>query len=39
MLANSNSCMHADQDQPRNKMGKNMKEGTVFVNEITKFNV
>ena len=33
------SCMYADQGQPRNKMGKNTKESTVFVNEITRFTV
>ena len=34
MLANMNLFMHADQDQPRNKLGKNMKK-VVFMNEIT----
>lgn len=38
MLANTSPFMHADQDQPRNKLGKNMKE-VVFMNEITRFNV
>ena len=35
----TNSFMHADQEQPRNKIGKNTKEGTVFMNEITRFTV
>jgi hypothetical protein len=30
MLANTNPFMHADQDQPRNKLGKNMKEGSFY---------
>lgn len=28
------SCMYADQEQPRNKMGKNTKESTVFVTKL-----
>lgn len=35
----TNSFMHADQEQPRNTIGKNTKEGAVFVNDITRFTV
>ena len=34
MLANTNSCMHADQRGPRNKIGK-IRKKVVFMNEIT----
>jgi uncharacterized protein YxeA len=30
MLATTNSFMHADQDQPRNKIGKNTKEDSLY---------
>lgn len=30
MLADTNSCMHADQRRPRNKIGKNTKEGSLY---------
>jgi hypothetical protein len=33
MLADTNSCMHADQRRPRNKIKKNDK--VAFMNEIT----
>jgi hypothetical protein len=33
----TNSFMHADQEQPRNTIGKNTKEGAV--NDSTRFTV
>lgn len=30
MPATTNSFMHADQDKPRNKLGKNTKEGSLY---------
>jgi len=30
MPATTNSLMHADQDQPRNKTGKNTKEDSLY---------
>jgi hypothetical protein len=30
MLATTNSFMHADQDQPGNKIGKNTKEDSLY---------
>lgn len=35
MPATTNSFMHADQDKPRNKLGKNTKEG-ISMNETTR---
>lgn len=34
MLADTNSCMHADQRRPRNEIGKKRNK-VAFMNEIT----